>query len=264
MAAEVLTAGRGGVAEAVPEGYGVARIGRARVVALEDVLETVANLVREAGSIQGWAGRSPDAKAMAGRGVSWAFSVGGHDWVVRHYRRGGAIARILRDRYLKLGATRPARELRASIAARAKGIRTPGVVAYAVYPAGAHYRADIVTRWIRGAEDLAAVTWGADARTAEQRAAAWSATGRLLATAFTGGLRHPDLNLRNILISGDRGAPEAWLIDLDRCRVREQLRHGERRQMLERFHRSRRKLERQFARPVDADSLSAFHAGLND
>lgn len=249
--------------EAVPPGYDIARIGRARVVALDSVLDTVADLVRTAGSIQGWAARSPEAKAMAGRGVSWAFMVAGEHWVVRHYRRGGAMARLLRDRYLKLGATRPARELRASVAARARGIATPEVVGYAVYPAGTHYRADIVTRWIRGAEDLAAVTWGPDARTVAERAAAWGATGTVLASAFSNGLRHPDLNLRNILVSGDRTGPDAWLIDLDRCRVCDRLPEGERRLMLERFHRSRRKLERRFSRPVDAASLAAFHQGLN-
>lgn len=236
---------------------------RATVVARDHAIDTVVALMRGSMTLHQHAETSPDAKAMTGRGVSWAFDVGDERWVVRHYRRGGAVARVLRDRYLRGGATRPERELAASVAARAKGVATPEVVAYAVYPAGPYYRADLATRWVEDSEDLGGVTFGADTRSVAERAAAWAAAGRLLRTTFDAGVRHPDLNLRNVLIAGDAAAPDAWLLDLDRATVTGRLPDAARAAMIERFDRSRRKLERRFGRRVDEDCLAAFREALD-
>lgn len=219
-------------------------------------------IIEQSGTLHGHAAAAPGAKALLGRGVSWAFEANDERWVVRHYRRGGAVARVLRDRYLQVGAIRPARELRASVEARARGVRTPEIVGYAVYGAGPFYRADLVTRWVPNSEDLASVTFGPDARSVARRTDAWAATGRLLRSAFDAGVIHPDLNLRNILIAAGDAGPEAWLVDLDRCRVTNSSSDAARHAMLERFHRSRRKLELRFRRPVDADSLAAFAEAL--
>ena len=245
-----------------PPGYVRFAVPGATVIALEPATEVIRSIIAESGSIHAHAAAAPGSKPLRGRGVSWAFNAGPERCVVRHYRRGGAMARMLDDRYLRIGSTRPANELNASIALRSRGVNSPEVIAYAVYPAGAYYRADIVTRWIPASEDLATVTFGADASTDVDRAAAWAATGRLLRSAFENGAHHPDLNLRNVLVTGARADSTAWLIDLDRCRVRSSASDAARRRMLERFHRSRRKLERRFRRPVGAASLAAFEEAL--
>ena len=234
----------------------------AQVIALESARDSIATILAASGTIHGHAAASASAKPLRGRGVSWAFDANGERWVVRHFRRGGAMTKVLDDRYLRAGATRPARELHASLALRSRGVDTPEVVAYAIYPIGIYYRADIVTRWIADSEDLASVTFGPDARSAAGRAAAWAAAGRLLHSAFEQGTHHPDLNLRNILVAGDATQPTAWLIDLDRCHVHARVTHAAQRRMLERFHRSRRKLERRFRRPVGAAALAAFEEAL--
>lgn len=246
----------------VPTGYVRARAGGANVVALAAASAAVVRIVETAGTLHGHASTAPSAKAMTGRGVSYAFDAGDERWVVRHYRRGGAVARYLRDRYLHVGRTRPGIELAASVEARRRDVRTPEVIATVVYSAGIWYRADIATRFVPRSEDLAAVTFGPDKRSRDARTAAWAAAGRLLRSAFDAGLIHADLNLRNILIEEAETGAVGWLIDLDKCRVSNARDESARHAMLERFHRSRRKLERQFHRPVDAAAQAAFASAL--
>ena len=219
------------------------------------------NMVATAGALHLYARTAPRAKAMMGRGVSWAFDAGDERWVVRHYRRGGMIARFLRDRYLRLGASRPYRELVASVEARRRAVRTPEVIGYVIYGGAPFYRADIVTRFVDDSQDLASATFGPDLPSIAHQTAAWAAAGELLRTMFDAGVVHADLNLRNILIAG-RDPAVAWLIDLDRCRVTDAPSAAARLAMLERFHRSRRKLELRFRRPVDPASLAAFAEAL--
>src|SRR5690606_34777374 len=162
-------------------------------------------------------------------------------WAVRHYLRGGAVASWLGDRYLAAGPPRPLWELRASVAARIRGVRTPAVVAGAVYRSGALYRADLVTELVPDAVDLAGALFarrspagkgrciggvaaespGAAGAGAEgDRSAALHAAGLLLGHAARSGILHVDLNAKNVLVRATEGGQEAWLIDLDRCRVR--------------------------------------------
>src|SRR5204863_45148 len=68
-------------------------------------------------------------------------------WVVRRYHRGGRVAALLRDRYLRWGSSRPLREAHVSGELLRRGIPTPRVVAGAIYPDGAFYRADLMTEF---------------------------------------------------------------------------------------------------------------------
>ena len=61
------------------------------------------------------------------------------------------------------------------------------------------------------ASALGALTRGAPKRTL------LDATARLLASLSMAGARHPDLNIKNVLIaSGDDAVPEAYVLDVDR------------------------------------------------
>lgn len=143
--------------------------------------------------------------------------VAGRPRVVRHYHRGGAVARVLGDRYLRTGVPRPLGELRASEEARARGIPTPRVVAGAIYPSGLVYRGDLVTDYVPRSKDLARILFGGEVDPPVPPAPALRATGRLLATMAAQGLRHPDVNARNVLLTADEEEPLAWILDLDRC-----------------------------------------------
>jgi 3-deoxy-D-manno-octulosonic acid kinase len=252
---------------AVPPGYDMERERGAVVVALPSALTPVRAAVAAAGSLHAWAAGSPGRRAYSGRGAAWGVSGPDGDWVVRHYRRGGAVARLLGDAYIRVGEPRPFRELRASAAARSRGVPSPEVVAVVVYPAGVVYRADIATRLVPDSADLAETTLG-DARQDEPaRVAAWRAAGSLLRAAFDAGIHHADLNLRNILIARDEtgaGDPTALLIDLDRATVVEGAASGRARaRMLNRLHRSRRKIEAEMGRSAGAAELAAFEAALS-
>jgi 3-deoxy-D-manno-octulosonic acid kinase len=243
----------------------------------------VMSMLRQHGTLYAAAAARPDAQAFTGRGAAYRLKHPGGDWVVRHYRRGGAVAHVLHDEYLRAGEPRPLRELHASIKARARGVDTPEVVAAIAYLSGPLYRADLATRFIADSRDLAAVLFGADradGRSGEPgesldrsgepqdgeasiRAAAWHATGALLRSAFAAGIEHADLNLRNILIAGPAGAPRALLLDLDRAVVHERpVSTAARSSMLGRLHRSRQKLERRAAQQTDGAGLAALEAGL--
>ena len=147
----------------------------------------------------------------------------GSAWVVRHYRRGGAM-RFLDDRFLRLERPRSLRELESSVRAQEMGITTPRVVAAAVYPSGLFYRADLVTELVYDARELADVLLGtADGSVPPSdrdiRALALTSAHRLITRMVEQGVRHPDLNARNILLTRSGQGAEAILLDLDRCVV---------------------------------------------
>jgi len=150
-----------------------------------------------------------------GRGSAWIISARGHagGWVLRHYRRGGLVARLLEDRYLWCGAraTRAFRELR--LLAELESLSLPAVrpVAARYVRHGALYRADLLTVAVPGVTTLAArLATGLDA-------GGWHAVGATIRAFHDAGICHADLNAHNILI-GAQG--EVTLLDFDRGRRR--------------------------------------------
>ena len=168
-------------------------------------------------------------------------------WVVRHYHRGGWLAPLLGDRYLRLGVARPLRELLSSEAVRSRGVSTPRVVAAAVYRGAIFTRGDIVTEYVSRSEDLAQVIFGEKRQGlggAVDRREALIAAGELIRTLAEAGVSHPDLNAKNVLMEWMGAAPQAHLLDLDRCKVMGEDIHLRPDGMHERLRRSLRKWER--------------------
>jgi 3-deoxy-D-manno-octulosonic acid kinase len=131
--------------------------------------------------------------------------------VVRHYRRGGLIARLSRDWFIWAGAeaTRPFREFRITQLLHERGLPVPEVVAGRFVRDGFGYRADLATREIPGARTLA------ERLSAEAVDIDWAALGALIARLHAAGLWHADLNAHNLLFDTlGRGV----VIDLDRAR----------------------------------------------
>jgi 3-deoxy-D-manno-octulosonic acid kinase len=257
---------------ALPEGYeGVSRAGveafawHAAVPWLESVLGSARGAERqttEPASLHAWAGArrlsEPDAR-LSGRGLvhvvaAPAAGPDGRDrWAARHYRRGGVALRLLGDRYLPGGRPRPVRELVASSTARARGIRTPAVVAGAVYRARGSYTADLVTELVPGVRSLSSALFGEEeqagrvVRGAHGEAEAPSGAseallraGRLVSTLARAGVLHGDLSAGNVLVGTD--GSDAWVVDLDRCRLVSPGRPALGATMLRRLERSLRKL----------------------
>jgi tRNA A-37 threonylcarbamoyl transferase component Bud32 len=237
----------------VPPGYEAFDIRGARVVAMSGF----ANALREAmaaGTLFEWASRCNDARPLAGRGTAWAATLpGGAAVVVRHSRHGGALAPITAD--LFLAPTRAPRELRTALRLEQAGIRTSAVLGYAVYRAfGPFRRADVVTCLLPG-KDLPAA-WRV-APDEDARADIMRALASLLASMRDAGAAHPDLNLKNILISGSGGGATAFLLDVDRVEFHEPSSSRAVARNLARLQRSAAKWNREQDLRMDAQAYLA-------
>jgi len=224
----------------LPPGYVWIERGRGTAFSLVEAREWVEGALSR-GSLHDLAAER-SRKTLRGRGPVHVVTVAGVERVVRHFLRGGLPARVLRDRFLRTGASRPLRELRASETARGAGIPTPRVVAGAVYPAGMFYRADLVTDYVAGSRTLAEIML--DDTALEAREEALRAAGELTRRMATIGLEHSDLNARNILLVRVPDGLEAHLVDLDRCSVPATARPISPAPMLSRLTRSLEKIAR--------------------
>lgn len=160
------------------------------------------------------ASAAASGSVLRGRAPVYAIPFGpsGERVVVRHAMRGGLIGTLLGDRFLP--PTRVARELAASFRLRLMGVPTPEVLAVVIYRAGWIFRrADVMTSFVDGA-DLAAVF--ADARNDSQRRPLLDAVALLLARLAAAGAQHPDLNIKNVLVSSTEGGYVAHVLDVDR------------------------------------------------
>jgi 3-deoxy-D-manno-octulosonic acid kinase len=208
----------------------------ATLVCRAELADTLRAWIEAHGSLYGHAAAHPERRELRGRAVSWAVPLPGGDGVVRHSWHGGLLAPLTRDLFLP--PTRAPHEQQLSARLRAAGIRTPEVLAYALYPAPLGLRrADVVTRLVPGGEDLAALLSSLPV-SREPRSAWVRATGGLLHALARAGVRHPDLNLKNVLLTpaaearaarahgarpaGARdpdAALDAWVLDLDVARM---------------------------------------------
>jgi 3-deoxy-D-manno-octulosonic acid kinase len=155
-------------------------------------------------------------------------------WVLRHYRRGGLVARLLGDRYVWTGAnrTRAFREWRLLRELRAAGLPVPAPVAARYERDGLFYRADLVTTELPTRRTLAHAL--ADG---PLDAVKWRAVGTCVGRLHAYGVHHADLNAHNLLL-GDDGS--VYVLDFDRGRQRPR---GDWEQaVLERLQRSLRKV----------------------
>lgn len=171
----------------------------------------------------------------AGRGTAAFVQTPVGACVLRHYRRGGFVARLSADRYLWTGAarTRAFREFELLARLVDAGLPVPRPVAARYVRDGVGYRADLLTRRIANAQTLAE-RFAAGALTPRLAREA----GRTIAVFHEARVWHADLNAHNVLVDGDG---TVWLIDFDRGRLRKPAR-GWRRANLARLRRSFDKL----------------------
>ncbi|MES2176831.1 MAG: lipopolysaccharide kinase InaA family protein [Gemmatimonadota bacterium] len=198
---------------AATPGYERLEAGRCVVVVRSDLVADARVLLAE-GTLYEAAARDLGARVLHGRGpvYSIALPVSGTRAVVRRNRHGGLFAPITRDLFLP--PTRAPRELAIANRLIAAGVRTPPVLMYGVVSVGGiARRADVVTQEIGDSRDLA--TYMMPGESSASRSAAWSAARTLLAGLAKAGVRHPDLNVKNILITAGDSVPHAWVLDVD-------------------------------------------------
>ena len=219
----------------------------------------MADAVKDAlssGSLYDYAAHHPQARPLRGRGVCYAVTLpdGATRVVVRRSRHGGLLAQVTGEIFLV--PTRAPHELAVSLRLSREGIPTPEVVAYGTYQvAPLLRRADVATREIPNALDLAAALAQDPAPASVKEAVRLVA--RLLARMSVAGARHPDLNVRNVLIARDEnGNRDAWLLDVDRVWFDTPRHPRVREANLSRFVRSARKLREREGLPLGDGELA--------
>lgn len=184
----------------------------------------------------GWQHVHPVGGALrsGGRGQTLIVSDGSAEFVLRHYWRGGLVARLIRDVYVWNGAerTRSFAEWRLLYKLHGMGLPVPRPIAARYRRAGVFYSADLLTLRIPGIEPLS------------QRIAAgpcseafWTSVGAGLWRFHAQGVCHADLNAYNVQIGAK---DEMWLLDFDRGRIRKP--GPWQQQNLGRLHRSLKKI----------------------
>lgn len=159
---------------------------------------------------QCWIRKGGAIRTPAGRGETLFIEHAGHSWVLRHYRRGGFIARLSVDRYVWTGEerTRPFREWRLLHDLYGEGLPVPAPIAACYQRYGLTYRGDLITERIIETQPLSVLL-----EKSPLPFAAWCAIGRCIRRFHEAGVCHADLNAHNILIDHSQ---RVFLIDFDR------------------------------------------------
>jgi len=192
--------------------------------------------------------------AGSGRGGAWFLDFGEGDAFLRHYLRGGLVARFSKDRHLwrNIAHVRSFAEFRLLRQLRAKKLPVPMPYAAWYRREGMHYRAAILMQRLQDVRSLAEL--------AGTEEVPWEAVGQLIARFHRAGVDHADLNAHNIQFDSHwRG----WMIDFDRSRIR-LITSGWREANLLRLRRSLRKLRGNRSQAeVDAE-FARLRAGYDE
>lgn len=200
-----------------------------------------------------WRRAGAVALETSGRGEVLIVAHGSETWVLRHYRRGGMVARFIDDHYLWVGADRARafREWRLLRKLRAAGLPVPNPVAAHLYRTGVIYTADIITSYLPETRKL---SWFiAQGRVP---AGCWRRIGAMIRAVHDHGVDHPDLTAHNILLDE---AGNEFLVDFDNAHEKAPG-HWQRLGM-ERFNRSLRKVALETGTEFDAAAWKEVEAG---
>ena len=164
-----------------------------------------------------------------GRAAAWFVQLAPFEAVLRHFKRGGVIARFVHDRYLWLGLarTRSFAEFDLLRLMWQAGLPVPRPLGAAVWRGRLTYRAALLTVRIQSARPLAL----------RGEPKVWFEAGRAVAQMHQFDVWHADLNVFNLLVDAQ---DKVWIIDLDRG-CRKALTEAQRAENLSRLLRSVRK-----------------------
>lgn len=184
-----------------------------------------------------------------GRAAAWFVRTGGFEAVLRHYRRGGVVAKFIKNRYLWTGFahTRSSQEFDLLLTLWRLGLSVPRPLGAAAWRHGLTYRAALLTQRIPYAKPLAQCV---DLET-------WRRAGAAIADMHRMGVWHADLNAYNVLFDDHA---KVWLIDFDRGRLMAFLTPTQRASNLSRLLRSLKKLSLTQHHPYWCALLDGYQA----
>lgn len=176
-------------------------------------LQQVAPSIFEPGS---YADQAFPVRGQGGRGAAWFVRGEFGDGVLRHYRRGGWMARVSADRYLWHGEqqVRSIREFELLQRLHDLGLAVPTPIAAYYRRSAWGYRAAIVVERIVGVRSFAEIV------AADGLLAPWAAAGTAIGRFHRVLAHHSDLNAQNILMDA-HGV--VYLIDWDKGRIESSL-----------------------------------------
>jgi len=187
--------------------------------------------------LEAWGRSVPHA--LRGRGAVHVLATPRGEIVAKRLQRGGMFGGVLRGLYAD--ASRSLREAQAAEMLAARGVATPPVIAArATRVIPTLWKLEVATARLRAEGDLLDVL-----RARGSVPGLALSAGRTLKRAHDAGLRHRDLQVKNLLVpagfpgAGGAGEPAALVVlDLDRCDVGAPLGEEERIAALARFARS--------------------------
>lgn len=155
-------------------------------------------------------GEQAQPVGSGGRGAAWFILDQGNEWVLRHYRRGGLVARLSERHYAFWGEarTRSIAEFRLLKQLAELKLPVPEAIAAGYRRTALGYEAAILLRRLPSVVPLGDLV----GKLSLDR---WREAGQVIRQFHDAGLYHADLNCFNILI-GDEGV---YLIDFDRGRL---------------------------------------------
>jgi len=148
--------------------------------------------------------------ASAGRGNTMFVGNVPRQFVLRHYRRGGLLGKLVRDTYVFSGEdlTRSFMEWRLLDKLAANNMNVPRPAAARFVRRGTFYTADLITVRIPDVVSLSQYI------AAEDRAEAfWQALGAAIWKFHEAGVYHADMNAYNVQVDKDG---DIWMLDFDK------------------------------------------------
>lgn len=232
------------MSSAIPRDYSRFHAGNAHVIAHESCVDWAKSVLPEQ-SLYAWAASQPDRRDLGGRVPAYSVLLPGQERrvVVRHSHHGGLLGPLQGDLFLP--PTRAPYELLVSHLLAGLGVRTPLVVAIAVYPAKRIFRrSDVVSLELPGRDLGKALR---DAPDADVRRGWLNSIAALIRALTNIGAWHPDLNVGNVLlVESGPSAWDAYVLDIDRLQFAPPSDPTVRDANLDRLERSIRKFRARF------------------
>ena len=200
-----------------------------------------------------WESHGARRHTSTGRAPVLICEHGAETWVLRHYSRGGLVARFIEDHYFWRGLrhTRAYREFEILRRMCEWQLPVPEPVAALVSRSGFVYQADIITLYIPQTRALSALLRGETVADS-----LWHQVGRMLGEFHAFGIDHPDITAHNILIDSEL---RSFLVDFDNAVIRP--RGSWEQRGIARFERSLRKVAMETGMEFSPDQWLTVMAG---
>jgi len=158
-------------------------------------------------------------RTASGRGLVYFFSALGENCVLRHYYRGGFVAKLSNDKFISkpLEQSRPYKELNLLAKLHSAGLNVPKPIAARLKNSSFTYTADIITATIPSAQELHEYILKQPLKHL-----IWERIGATLRQMHDLQACHYDINVKNVLLQEDgEQSKTIYLLDFDGCKIRD-------------------------------------------